>query len=139
MVPNAKPRMTMTELEQTPEFLAITSARMRFWIRTYLQSLVDCGKADPILATQAAYDTEGENARTFSYRLLKKPKVQNVLRVFFNFGKSQKQIFVEDLKVEIAAAPTGSAQRERLISLYRELLFGKKSSKSPKRQNKFRC
>src|SRR5882762_6944769 len=132
MAPIIKSRMTLQALEQTAEFRAL-SVKQRFWVQTYVQSLVD-GIVDPVLATQSAYATEGENARTFSYQLRRNRKIQATLRVFWNFGKSKRGIFLDDLQAEIAAARPGSAARERLIALYVQTIFGGKKSKKEKRK-----
>jgi hypothetical protein len=135
MAPTTIPRMTHSELEQTPEFRSL-SVKQKFWVTTYLQSLIDCGMVDPILATQAAYQNEGENARTMSYYVLRNKKVQATLRVFLNFGKSKRGVFIDDLKAEIEASRPGSAVRERLIALYAQVNFGAKIPKSLKSQKK---
>jgi hypothetical protein len=125
------PQMTLAELVQTPEFHAL-SVKQRFWVQTYIQTLVD-GAVDPILATQSAYTTEGENARTMSYYVLRNKKVQGALRVFWNFGKAKRGVFIDDLKAEIEASRPGSAARERLISLYAQMVFGSTKWKKCKR------
>src|SRR6266853_7040684 len=134
MTPTIKSRMTLAALEQTSEFLSL-SVKQRFWVTTYIQSLIDCGMVDPILATQAAYQTQGENARTFAYQLLRNKKVQATLRVFWNFGKSKRGIFLDDLQAEIEASPIGSPARERLIALYAQMVFGVKSPKIKRKQS----
>jgi hypothetical protein len=126
--------MTLSELEQTPEFRELKSVKQRFFLQTYVQSLID-GIVDPVLATQSAYQTDGENARTFAYQLLRNKKIQATLRVFWNFGKSKRGIFLDDLKAEIAASLPGSVVRERLIALYGQMVFGSKSPKKQKRRN----
>ncbi|SRR6266576_563090 len=133
MAPIIKPRMTILELERTSEFRSL-SVKQKLWLQTYVQSFIDCGGLDPILATQSAYQTQGENARTFSYQLLRNRKIQATLRVFWNFGKSKRGIFLDDLQAEIAAARPGSAARERLIALYAQTIFGGKKSKKQKRK-----
>jgi hypothetical protein len=125
--------MTLPELEQTSEFRAL-SAKQKLWLQTYVQSFIDCGGLDPILATQSAYQTRGENARTFAYQLLRNKKIQATLRVFWNFGKSKRGIFLDDLQAEIQASRPGSAVRERLIALYAQTIFGGKKSKKQKRK-----
>jgi hypothetical protein len=100
------------KLSQTAEFRAL-SARQQFWLRTYIES-----GSDAVLATQAAYDTEGENARTFGYQVLRNNKIKKALRVFLNFGKSKRTILLEDLKADIEATKPGSVARARLRGLY---------------------
>lgn len=119
------PKISVVEL--SPEFKRL-SVKQAFWLRTYCQTAIDLCSFDPVLATKNAYHTQGENARTFSYQILRNPKIQAALRVFLNFGKSKRGIFLDDLKAEIASR-SGSAARERLLALYAEMAFGMKPKK----------
>jgi hypothetical protein len=126
MAPLVKSRMTRLALEQTPEFRAL-SVKGQLWIQTYIQSLIDLGTADPILATQSAFQNEGENARTMSYGVPRQKKIQACLRVFFNFGKTARGIFLDDLQAEMDAS--AGVKRERLLALYGQMKFGAKPKK----------
>ena len=110
------------------------SIRQQLWLQTYCQGLIDCGAFDPIFATQAAYDTEGENARTFSYQLLRNKKIQAALRVWRNAGKSARAIFLDELQAEIDASKPNSAARARLLAIKARMAFGVKKQK--RKQNK---
>ncbi len=133
MVQIKKSKMTLAQLEATPEFRSLTP-KMKFFVQTLLQTAIDLSVPDPSFACSAAYGNSGENARTMAYQILKKRGVQAVLRVYQNYGKSPRQIhdeelqtarqqYLADLKTEMDAA-TG-AKRERLVALYGQLIFGK--------------
>ena len=143
MVQIKKSRMTLAQLETTPEFRSMTR-KQRFFTQTLIQTVIDCGMADPTFACSSAYGNDGENARTMAFQVLKHRNVQAALRVYQNFGKSPRQQraeeiqsarqqYIADIKAEMNAA-TGS-KRERLVSLYGQLIFGKfpKPSKKSKR------
>ena len=118
-------RMTLRQLESTPEFRAL-SAKGKLFVQTYLTSLIETGNPDPVFATQVGF--QNANARTFSYQVLQQKKVQAALRVFRNFGKSRRQIVMQDLQAEIDATKPGTAARKKLLALYANV-FGTKSSK----------
>lgn len=126
-----KSRMTLAELEQTAEFKKLTPPQMMF-VQTLVQSFLDCGVFDRRLATQAAYAVEGENARTWGAHLVRKPKIAAVLRVFQSYGKSKREILLDDLQAEIQAAPLGSKARAQLVALYGQAIFNGKKTKSKK-------
>lgn len=114
--------MTIEQLSKTPEFRKL-SPKQGLFLKTYIQSFLDLGEFDPKLATRSAYDTsQTEHARIFSYQLLKQKKVQAALRVWRNFGKSKRQIAIDDLETELNATPVGSAARRKLLALRAELL-----------------
>jgi len=123
--------MTMDALSRTPEFKGL-SIRQALWTQTYCQSLIDLGKADAVFATQAAFGNEGENARTMSYQLLRNPKVQACLRVFNNFGKSKREILLNDVRADIQASKPGSPARAKLREIELQLI----GSKPKNRRNK---
>jgi hypothetical protein len=131
------PRMTLAALQQTPEFKRL-SVKAKLFVQTYVASYESFGIPDAVLATQAAYDTAGENARKMSYAVLKNKKVSACLKVWVDFGKSKRELFIEDLERQMKAAPEGTAKHDRLVQLYGEVSFGAKIRKPSKKTTKRR-
>lgn len=143
MIQIKKSKMTREQLEQTPEYMSLTR-KQRFFISTLVQTVIDLGLPDPAFACSSAFGNTGELARTMSYQVLRKPKVQAVLRVYENYGKTPKQVhdeeiqstrqqYLAELKSEMDAS-TG-AKRERLVALYGQLIFGKTPKHPVKRKS----
>jgi len=99
--------MTLAGLQATKQFQSL-SAQQRLWVLSYLES------GDFHFATQAAYNVEGESARVHRYHILKSVGIQTVLRIW------ESGVFLENLKVEIAAAPVG--KRKTLLKKFYTLL-----------------
>jgi hypothetical protein len=118
-------RMSMPELFKTTEWQRL-SARQKLWLQTYLES-----GNDRQLATNCSYEASGENARTFSYQIVRQKKIQAALNRYFN--KSARDIFLDQLRAEIKASKPGSAARERLIALSAQMTFGAKIPKQLKK------
>jgi hypothetical protein len=116
-------RMTLRQLEQTAEFQALP-VQQKLWLQTFIQSLRDTGKADALLATQVAFHNTGENARTLGYKVLRQKKLRAALKVWRNFGRSKREIFLADLQDEIDESVPGSAARSRLQLLYSQTMLG---------------
>ena len=76
-----KTKFNLRRLDRLPEFWKC-SVRQRFWLQCYLAGIRAGITAPAVFATQSAYATEGENGRTFSYQVLKSPKIRAVLKVF---------------------------------------------------------
>ena len=131
MVSTSKARMTLAQLEQLPEFKSLASAKQRLWLQTVVASL-PLGFPDFVLATQTAYGNCGENARTMGYAVRKNVKVSRILQIIENYGKTERDLYLEKLQAEMDAAPAGSAKRERLVALYGQIMFGAKMPKSSK-------
>lgn len=109
-------RMSIEVLSRTAEFQSL-SVKQRFWLQTYIAS--GC----PVLATQAAYGNEGENARTFSYQLLRSPKIKTALNRYLN--RSKREIALDEL---LAASKPGSGTRKTLLTLHAQVF------RSPKKK-----
>jgi len=118
--------MSMPEFERTVEWQRL-SAQQKFWLQTYLES-----GNDRQFATHAAYETSGENARTFSYQVIRQRKIQAALNRYFN--KGEREIFLDRLQADIKVSKPGSAARAKLLDLYARTVFGVKRSKSRKRR-----
>ncbi|MBZ5662392.1 MAG: hypothetical protein LAO08_18475 [Acidobacteriia bacterium] len=128
----ARKYMSLDTLSRTVEFRALT-VQQQLWTQTYCQSIVDFGAADPVFATQAAFGNAGknarENARTMSFQLLRNKNVQACLRVFNNFGKSKRDILLNDVRVDIEASRPGSPARAKLREIEAKLIGVKPKGK----------
>lgn len=122
------PRMTIEQLRKTAQFHCLTP-KLRMWVSTFLQSWIDLGIPDLRLSTQSAFATEGENARTLGYKVLRNPKIQACLRVIKQHGKTKRQIFLDGLEAEIASSKPGTVARSRLLETYASVAFRRKRKK----------
>lgn len=145
MIHITKSRMNRKALEQTKEFKRL-SPRQRMFVLTIVQQVIqgaDLDSAAILLATMsAAYEpTTAESRRVFGYQLLGEKKIQAALRIYSRFGKSARQVAMDELKSAMDAAPEGSKKREKLVQLYGQAAFGisvpksRKSSKKSKRKH----
>jgi hypothetical protein len=116
--------MNLEKFRATKEYLAL-SVKRRLWLLSFI-----AGDFDKSLATQMAYQSTGQNTRTFGYHVLKAKKVKAALARYQN--KSKREIFMADLKTELAAAKPGSAARATLVALYGSLMFGKNKGRNRK-------
>jgi hypothetical protein len=118
----ARKKLSLNALSRASEFRVLT-VRQQLWLQTYIQSEIDLGVADRILATRCAFDSQDEETvRTLSYETLRNKKVQVALRVWQNFGISQREIMLEDVKADIKASKPGSAARAKLRAIELKLL-----------------
>jgi hypothetical protein len=135
MAPTTTSRISLQALQRTPEFQRL-SVKARMFVATYVGSYESLGSPDAVLATKSAYQNDGENAaenaRKMSYAIVKNKKVAACLRVWRDFGKSKRDVFIEDLERQMNAAPEGSAKRDRLVQLYGQAAFGAKIPKTRK-------
>ena len=136
MASTTTPRMTLAALKRTPEFQRL-SVKAKMFLQTYVGSYESLGVPDAVFATQSAYrNGREENARKMSYAVLKHKKVAACLRVWRDFGKSERDLFIEDVERQMKAAPEGSAKHERLVQLYGQIAFGAKIPKIRKSSRK---
>jgi len=119
--------MSMVEFLKTVEWHRL-SARQKLWLQTYLAS-----GNDRQLATNCSYGTSGENARTFSYQIVRQKKIQAALNRYFN--KSAREIFLDQLQADIKASRSGSAARARLLAIKARMAFGVKSPKKKRKRS----
>ena len=116
--------MDWAEFEKTVEWARL-SIRQKMWVRTY----VDSGKKNQVLATICAYETSsGENARLFSYKVVRQKKIQAALNRYWN--KGPRELVLEDLQRDIAAAKPKSAVKRKLQAIFARIQLG---GKLPKR------
>jgi hypothetical protein len=121
--------MSMPEFFKTAEWHQL-SVCQKMWVRTYLES-----GNDRQLATDCSYETSSaENARTFSYQIIRHKKIQAALNRYFNKGR--REIFIEKLESDIKASKPESAAYVKLQALYASIIFGAKSQKKQKRRKK---
>ncbi len=137
-----KSGMTLESLEQTKAFKRL-QPRQRLFVQTIVQQIIDGFDLDSAaisLATQAAsYEpTTAESLRIFGYQLLREKKIQAALRAYSRFGKSARQVALEELKSAMDAAPEGSLERRKLVAQYGKLIFKptKKVSKGKRHARK---
>jgi hypothetical protein len=112
--------MSIDEFYKTPEWHRL-SAKQKFFIQSYLAS----GNNDQVFATNCAYDmATDESARTASYHIMRQKKIQAALNRYWN--KGSRELILEDLERDIAAAKPKSAAKRMLQRLYSKVLTGGK-------------
>jgi hypothetical protein len=124
-------RISRTALEQTPEFKRL-SVKGKMFVASFVGSYESFGAPDAVFATQSAYRNDDDNARKMSYAVVKNKTIAACLQVWRDFGKSKRDLFIEDLERQMNAAPEGSAKHNRLVQLYGETAFGTKIPKTRK-------
>jgi hypothetical protein len=113
---NKMKQMTLDELRKTKEFRRLDPKPAMF-CATYVQSILD-DYPDPILATLSAYQVSSrENARIYSYQVLANKKVQAVIALFLKSGKTKRQMHLEEINRQLAAAIVGSKAAQELLTL----------------------
>jgi hypothetical protein len=132
-----KSEMPLEALEQTKAFKRL-QPRQRMFVLTIVQQIVDGFDLDSAaisMATQAAsYEpTTAESRRIFGYQMLREKKILEVLRIYSRFGKSARQVAIDELKSAMDAAPEGSLERRKLVAQYGKIVF-KASKKKSKRK-----
>lgn len=76
-------KLSLDELQLTPEYGKLTP-KQRLWVSTYIQSGMEHGEYDAILATRTAFAVKSmENARIMSYSVLENIRVIEVLNIHF--------------------------------------------------------
>lgn len=101
-------RMSLDELTHTVEF-AHLSPKMATFVRTYVQTFLDTGTFDPLLATKTGYDCKSDlSARTFGYQLLSNAKIILCLNRFF--GSSPEEAFLRQVEKAIYSRKLTIAQ-----------------------------
>jgi hypothetical protein len=131
--PILKSKMPLAVLEKTSEFRRLNVAQ-RFYIQTLLHGIVDLGLEDHLFSAQVAF--ESDSARVRSYAIRHSPKIQAVLRVYENYGKSARQRLLDQIQRELADAKPGSVARARLVAAYATAAFGEKPLKKIKKSNR---
>ncbi len=76
-------KMPLDEIQKTVEYARLTPKK-RLWVSTYIQSGMEHGDYDPILATRTAFECRSdENARIMSYSILENIHIIEVLNMHF--------------------------------------------------------
>src|ERR1700728_2577529 len=111
------PQMTLEALQQTPEFRRL-SPKIALWVSTYVANFIMGGSLDPLFATRSSYDCSSDkSSRAFGYEILENKKVQAVLKVYFNFGRTEREIDLEQIEEALTKAEPGSVAHQRLLSI----------------------
>jgi hypothetical protein len=117
MESETKGPITLAELQASPEYLACTP-KMQVWLTTLIESNFDYK-----LATATAFNCKNlRQAHVFSYAVRKWPVIRAALNLYL--GRSEQDVFLEDLKETIRRAPKGSVAQVRAQALYARLKFG---------------
>jgi hypothetical protein len=112
--------MDWAEFEKTVEWARL-SVRQKMWLRTYVES----GNKNQVLATTCAYGTSsGENARLFSYKVVRQKKIQAAMNRYWN--RSPQDIWLQELQAELKTMKSGSAAQLKLQRLITKALAGGK-------------
>jgi hypothetical protein len=111
-----KKRMTLDELRRTREYRKL-SPKIAMWVSSYVGTIID-GDPDPAFATRSAYQcVSPESFRVFGYKMLAKKKVQEVLSLFLNSGKTNLELQLEEINKHLQAAKPGSKEAQRFLEL----------------------
>ena len=87
------------------------------WVVSYVQTIIE-GDPDPAFATRSAYQcVKPEAFRVFGYQMLAKKKVQVLVALFLNSGKTKRQIQLEEIDKHLAAVPCGSKAAQKLLAI----------------------
>lgn len=117
MAHETKGVMAFDELQQSPEYAAC-SDKMKLWLQTLISSDFNYK-----LATATAYNCKNlRQAHVFSYAVRKWPVIRAALNLYL--GRSEQDVFLEDLKETIRRSPVGSDRHVRAQALYARLKFG---------------
>ncbi len=109
--------MSIDEFYKTPEWHRLT-VQQRFFVQSYLAS-----GNDRLFATNCAYGSAtDEIARTTSYHIIQRKKIQAALNRYWNRGP--RELFLDQLQADIKASK--GAARLKLQRLYAKVLTGGK-------------
>jgi hypothetical protein len=109
--------ISLAELQASTAYLACTP-KMQLWLTTLIQSNFDYK-----LATATAFNCKNlRQAHVFSYAVRKWPVIRAALNLYL--GKSEQEVFLEDLLQTICRAPRGSVAQVRAQALYARMKFG---------------
>jgi hypothetical protein len=107
--------ISWAEFESTTQWKRLTPAQ-KFWFIAYLAS------GDEVFAARLAFHCRSElNTRNLARQTSKSPRVVAALNVYR--GKSEREVFLEELERTIRASEDGSVAKVRAMSLYARLKF----------------
>jgi hypothetical protein len=93
-------RMSLEELEQTPEYQVLTP-KQRLFVATYIQGGADGGQYDPVHAVTVAYNCKDRNsARVLSYEMFRSIRVVAALNRHFNREPLEAFLMVLDRAIQ---------------------------------------
>lgn len=116
--------MTVEQLAETPEYSRL-KPQQKAWVSRYIGHLIATGILDVAHATRGVYHCGLDaNNRTLGYQVRDAKRVQAVLKVYWNFGRSERDFAIDELERQIAAAPPGSNSMALLMSQRNSLKFG---------------
>jgi len=105
-------RLTLAQIKDTQEYSVLTGKQQLF-VETYVQSGLDTGVYDPIMATLTAYKCKSrEVARIMSYSLIANIRIVAILNRHFN--KEPLAEFVEQIDRAIRNKKLTVAQMQAL-------------------------
>jgi hypothetical protein len=122
--------ISFAELVRSPQYKRLTPSQ-KFWFIAYLAS------GDEVFAARLAFHCRSElNTRNLARQTSKSPRVRAAINLYC--GKSEREIFLEELERTIRASADGSVAKVRAMSLYAKLKFdiadepeAKDASKNP--------
>lgn len=110
-------RMPLSELESSMEYLKL-SPKMRVFVSSYIGTFLMSGNLEPTFAAHQAYDCkDDESARPQGHRLMQNQKIKDCLKVYFDYGKSEREKDLEQVEIAIRKAEPGSVAHQRLLSI----------------------
>jgi hypothetical protein len=105
-------RLTMEQVKATQEY-SILTGKQQLFCDTYIQSGLDTGTYDPVLAALTAYVCKSrENARVMSYSLMANIRIVAVLNR--HFSKEPLEEFIEQINRAIRNKKLTTAQMQAL-------------------------
>jgi len=105
--------MRLEELQQTPEYLALTD-KQKLFVATYVQTCID-GKPDPVHAVTIAYECKTRNnARVMSYPMLSNIRIVAALNRYFNRQPLEAFLMVLDRAIQNKHLTVAQLQALRL-------------------------
>ena len=120
MKAETKSAMTLEEFKLTPEYAAC-SDKMKLWLVTLIENGFDY-----TAATASAFDCT--YPRVFSYAVRNWAKVRAALNLYL--GRSEQDVFLDELQKTIRRAPLGSDRQVRAQALYARLKWNVQSPAS---------
>ena len=107
--------MTLEDLQQTPEYLALTE-KQKLFVATYVQTCID-GNPDPVQSVAIAYKCKDRNtARVMSYPMLSNIRIVAALNRYFNRQPLEAFLMVLDRAIQNKHLTTAQLQALRLKS-----------------------
>ena len=125
MLKTARPSgMTIDQLAATIPFVGL-APRQQVWVREYIGHFLATGLLDARRATEMVYHCKSKIAyRRRQYRILNSRPIQAALKVYWDFGVTERDCAIVELDHQIAAARPGSTAAAQLLAQRNNLKFG---------------